>query len=154
MRVLRTLFLLMSVASCPFVMSGKAAKTAKSHVDEVSMMIGTDGSHETEYGGTTPAVGSPFAMTQWCAATRLNGISHTMYRRCDSVLIGFMGTHQPAIWMGDYGFMTLMPQSGELKIRRRTGRCVWSMGKKWLHLIIIRCHTLRENTAVRRLPRK
>ena len=85
MRVLRTLFLLMSVASCPFVMSGKAAKTAKSHVDEVSMMIGTDGSHETEYGGTTPAVGSPFAMTQWCAATRLNGISHTMYRRCDSV---------------------------------------------------------------------
>ena len=56
----------MSVASCPFVMSGKAAKTAKSHVDEVSMMIGTDGSHETEYGGTTPAVGSPFAMTQ-CA---------------------------------------------------------------------------------------
>ena len=98
-------------------MSGKAAKTAKSHVDEVSMMIGTDGSHETEYGGTTPAVGSPFAMTQWCAATRLNGISHTMYRRCDSVLIGFMGTHQPAIWMGDYGFMTLMPQSGELKIK-------------------------------------
>ena len=55
------------------------------------MMIGTDGSHETEYGGTTPAVGSPFAMTQWCAATRLNGISRTMYRRCDSVLIGFMG---------------------------------------------------------------
>lgn len=117
MRVLRTLFLLMSVASCPFVMSVKAAKTAKSHVDEVSMMIGTDGSHETEYGGTTPAVGTPFAMTQWCAATRLNGISRTMYRRCDSVLIGFMGTHQPAIWMGDYGFMTLMPQSGELKIK-------------------------------------
>lgn len=51
MRVLRTLFLLMSVASCPVVMSGKAAKTAKFHVDEVSMMIGTDGSHETEYGG-------------------------------------------------------------------------------------------------------
>ena len=41
-------------------MSGKAAKTAKFHVDEVSMMIGTDGSHETEYGGTTPAVGTPF----------------------------------------------------------------------------------------------
>ena len=49
MRVLRTLFLLMSVASCPFVMSGKATKTAKSHVDEVSMMIGTDGSHETAW---------------------------------------------------------------------------------------------------------
>ena len=50
MRVLRTLFLLMSVASCPFVMSGKAAKTAKSHVDEVSMMIGTDGRDDSGRG--------------------------------------------------------------------------------------------------------
>ena len=86
MRVLRTLFLLMSVASCPFVMSGKAAKTAKSHVDEVSMMIGTDGSHETEYGGTTPAVGSPFAMTQWCAATRLNGMNSYYFANFKSQL--------------------------------------------------------------------
>lgn len=130
MRVLRTLFLLMSVASCPVVMSGKAAKTAKFHVDEVSMMIGTDGSHETEYGGTTPAVGTPFAMTQWCAATRINGISRTMYRHCDSVLIGFMGTHQPAIWMGDYGFMTLMPQSGELKIKAKDRQVRLDRGKE------------------------
>ena len=65
-------------------MSGKATKTAKSHVDEVSMMIGTDGSHETEYGGTTPAVGSPFAMTQWCAATPAS----TVYPvRCIAVAI-------------------------------------------------------------------
>ena len=92
-------------------------------VDCVNMMIGTDGAHPTEYGGTTPAVSEPFGMTQWCAATRVNGISRTMYHHADTTSIGFMATHQPAIWMGDYGFMTLMPQSGSLKIaadERRT----------------------------------
>lgn len=89
----------------------------QSSIDHVNMMIGTDGTNPTEYGGTTPAVSMPFGMTQWCAATRINGISRTMYHYRDSTLIGFMGTHQPAIWMGDYGFMTLMPQSGELKLK-------------------------------------
>ncbi|MEO6804491.1 MAG: GH92 family glycosyl hydrolase, partial [Granulicella sp.] len=28
---------------------------------------------------------------------------------------GFIGTHQPAIWMGDYGYVTLMPQVGALR---------------------------------------
>lgn len=32
-------------------------------VDCVNMMIGTDGAHPTEYGGTTPAVSEPFGMT-------------------------------------------------------------------------------------------
>src|SRR5260370_27308231 len=27
---------------------------------------------------------------------------------------GFIGTHQPAIWMGDYGYVTVIPQVGEL----------------------------------------
>lgn len=117
MKFLQTLFLSVCVASCPAFMSAKNVKTHKSNLDAVDMMIGTDGPHETEYGGTTPAVGTPFGMTQWCAATRINGISRTMYHSRDSVLIGFMGTHQPAIWMGDYGFMTLMPQSGELKLK-------------------------------------
>lgn len=88
----------------------------KQPVDYVNMMIGTAGEHETEYGGTIPAVCTPFGMTQWCPATRINGISKTMYHHNDSSLIGFMATHQPAIWMGDYGFFTLMPQTDKLKI--------------------------------------
>jgi predicted alpha-1,2-mannosidase len=80
------------------------------------MLVGTTGADKTEYGGTTPAVSEPFGMTQWCAATRINRISRTMYHSNDSLLIGFMATHQPAIWMGDYGFFTLMPQVNTLKI--------------------------------------
>lgn len=81
----------------------------------MNMFIGSTGENPTEYGGTTPAVSEPFGMTQWCAATRINGISRTMYHANDTTLLGFMGTHQPAIWMGDYGFLTLMPQANVLQ---------------------------------------
>lgn len=90
--------------------------SAKEPIEYVNMFIGTTGKHQTEYGGTTPAVSEPFGMTQWCAATRINGISKTMYHYNDLGLIGFMGSHQPAVWMGDYGYFTLMPQVGKLKI--------------------------------------
>lgn len=89
---------------------------AQQPIDHVNMLIGSTGGHHTEYGGTTPAVSEPFGMTQWCAATRLNDISRTMYHYDDTHLLGFMGSHQPAIWMGDYGYFTMMPQMGKLKI--------------------------------------
>lgn len=89
---------------------------AQKPIEHVNMFIGSTGEHGTEYGGTTPAVSEPFGMTQWCAVTRINGISRTMYHYNDQQLLGFMATHQPAVWMGDYGFFTLMPQVDELKI--------------------------------------
>jgi len=39
----------------------------------------------------------------------------------DTAITGFIGTHQPAIWMGDYGYVTLMPQVGELRTTPETG---------------------------------
>lgn len=88
-------------------------------IEHVNMFIGSTGEHKTEYGGTTPAVSEPFGMTQWCAATRVNGISRTMYHYDDNEFIGFQGTHQPAVWMGDYGFLTFMPQVDNLKIKAK-----------------------------------
>lgn len=105
-----------SLLAVLFTLCGSASFGAeKAPVDYVNMFIGSCGPHVTEYGGTTPAVSDPFGMTQWCAATRLNKISATMYHHADDRLIGFMGTHQPAIWMGDYGYFTMMPQSGALR---------------------------------------
>lgn len=89
---------------CCALAGGVSLVKAQSNVDYVNMFIGSTGSHNTEYGGTTPAVSEPFGMTQWCAATRINGISRTAYNYNDTHLLGFVATHQPAIWMGDYGF--------------------------------------------------
>lgn len=67
------------------------------------------------YGGTMPFVAPPFAMTDWTAQTRQNKISVVSYQYQDTTISGFIGTHQPAIWMGDYGYVTLMPQVGALR---------------------------------------
>lgn len=107
-------YLLSLLVVCLF---GLSDMYAQQPIDYVNMRIGTDGEHRTEYGGTVPAVTTPFGMTQWCPVTRINGISRTMYHNKDSLLLGFMATHQPAVWMGDYGYMTLMPQCGSLKLK-------------------------------------
>jgi predicted alpha-1,2-mannosidase len=86
-----------------------------SAVDWVNTFIGTGGSSDgPEYGGTMPLVTTPFGMTNWTAQTRQNRISVSSYAYEDGAISGFIGTHQPAIWMGDYGYVTLMPEMGNV----------------------------------------
>jgi predicted alpha-1,2-mannosidase len=92
-------------------LSVRAQKTA---IDEVNVYVGT-GKGAIGYGGTMPFVTPPFGMTDWTPQTRQNKISVTSYEYSDPAISGFMGTHQPAIWMGDYGYVTLMPELDELK---------------------------------------
>ncbi len=82
----------------------------------INSYIGSTGATDSDYGGTIPAVAPPFAMTQWVAMTRENFISNNPYNYRDTTIIGFLGTHQPAIWMGDYGFISILPSSGAVKI--------------------------------------
>ena len=66
-------------------------------------------------GGMIPAVAPPFAMTRWTPQTRqhcmhavlrlnrcaeLADVSMCPYNQTDTMFHGFLGTHQPAIWMG------------------------------------------------------
>ena len=83
-------------------------------VSYVNPLIGTQRS-AIGYGGTMPFVTTPFGMTDWTPQTRQNKISVTSYNFDDTTISGFIGTHQPAIWMGDYGYVTVMPQVGELR---------------------------------------
>src|SRR5215216_6336953 len=94
---------------------GAATILAQQPVDEVNPMIGTTGPSVYDYGGMIPGVTVPFGMTHWTAQTRENKISVYSYNHKDETIQGFLGTHQPAIWMGDYGQVSLMPFSGELK---------------------------------------
>src|SRR5580693_4107795 len=83
-------------------------------VDRVNPYIGT-GSGKIGYGGTMPFVTPPFGMINWTPQTRQNRLSIVSYKYEDTSISGFMGTHQPAIWMGDYGYVTLMPELDNLK---------------------------------------
>jgi len=82
-------------------------------------MIGTTGPNVYDYGGMIPGVTTPFGMTHWTAMTRENKISVYSYNHGDKTIQGFIGTHQPAIWMGDYGYVSLMPSTGELQPFRK-----------------------------------
>ena len=94
------------------------AGAALDPVDKVNPIIGTTGPIGiVNYGGVCPWVASPHAMTDWTPMTQENRISRLPYRYEQKTIIGFMGSHQPTVWMGDYGFLTLMPETGERRIR-------------------------------------
>ena len=91
----------------------------KTPVDYVNPLIGSSalGFNEgKDGGGTMPCVGLPFAMTNFVAQTRENKISEMPYVYEDNTIKGFMATHQPTVWMGDYGYVSIMPQIGALKL--------------------------------------
>ena len=71
-------------------------------VDRVNLYIGS-GDGAVAYGGTMPFVTTPFGMTNWTPQTRQNKVGGVSYKYQDTAITGFIGTHQPAIWMGDYG---------------------------------------------------
>ena len=83
---------------------------AKSLVDYVNPMVGTALKGE---GGTAPFVGPPHAMTKLMPQTRENKMGTMAYVYDDSHFMGLMASHQPTVWMGDYGYVTIMPQQGQ-----------------------------------------
>ncbi|MCB9234962.1 MAG: glycoside hydrolase family 92 protein [Bacteroidia bacterium] len=68
------------------------------------------------YGRTTPFVTPPFGMTHWTPLTHYPHIAWCGYHYNTHRIIGFRGSHKPAMWMGDYGYVTLMPGTGRVKV--------------------------------------
>ena len=96
------------------LLAALASALVSDPVDWVNTYIGTAGGG-SDYGGTMPFVTTPFGMTNWTAQTRQNKISVSSYEYDDQSISGFIGTHQPAIWMGDYGYVTLIPELDAVK---------------------------------------
>jgi predicted alpha-1,2-mannosidase len=107
-----------------------ASQTAP--VDWVNLYIGT-GSGQIGYGGTMPFVTPPFGMTDWTPQTRQNKVSGVSYKYEDTAISGFIGTHQPAIWMGDYGYVTLMPEIDDLKTSPEDRRLPFTHADEVVH---------------------
>lgn len=91
----------------------------KQEVDYVNPIIGTPFAGfaaDLQGGGTMPNVGVPHAMTNFVLQTHENKMSRMPYIYEDSTVLGFMATHQPTVWMGDYGYLSVMPEVGPLKL--------------------------------------
>jgi putative alpha-1,2-mannosidase len=92
------------------------ARPDKEVVDYVNPLIGTTLEPNGRCnGGTLPAIGSPFAMTNFSPQTRENKTGTMPYVYEDTTIIGFIASHQPGPWMGDYGYVSVMPQIGKLR---------------------------------------
>ena len=81
----------------------------KNVVDYVNPFIGTAIKGE---GGTVPYIGTPFGMTNFVPQTREGKMGNMPYVYDDEYLEGFLASHKPTIWMGDYGYVSIMPQIG------------------------------------------
>ena len=82
----------------------------------VNPLIGTKGLFL--YGRTTPFVTPPFGMTHWTPVTRKARIAVPLYNYFDTRIRGFRASHKPAMWMGDYGHVTLKPVIGYINEKR------------------------------------
>jgi putative alpha-1,2-mannosidase len=88
------------------------SRPPRGNVLHVNPLVGTDGPDPTVYGGMVPSTAPPVAMTRWTPMTRENGISRCACHHPDPAVIGFLGSHQPAIWMGDWGHVAAVPVLG------------------------------------------
>ena len=98
--------------------------------------IGTTGTEPNKAGGMIPSVSPPFGMTRWVAQTQVSYVSATPYNaswaleggrdvghsglevnspltghvlQFNTRVHGFIGTRQPAIWMGESGSVSIIP---------------------------------------------
>ena len=118
--------------------AASAMGVEKAGLDYIDPLIGTEGAG-TEYGGMFPGVGQPFASLQWVGMTRLTEVGRTSYNFSDASLLGFIGTRQPAIWMGDYAQVSIAPRTGPVDVDFKTRGLPFShdseVAKPWLYRV-------------------
>lgn len=99
------------------IVGAQARPPSESNCQHVNPLIGTASYYpstaKASYGGLIPSTMVPFAMTRWSAVTRKNYVSAAPYEYKDKQIHGFIGTHQPAIWMGENGQVSLQAGIGK-----------------------------------------
>ncbi|WP_342410874.1 GH92 family glycosyl hydrolase [Paenibacillus sp. FSL R10-2778] len=82
-------------------------------LDYVNPLQGTESDFRYSHGNTLPLTAMPFGMAAWCPQTYEAGgtwFFHPRHRHLEGIRL----THQPSPWIGDYGHLTLLPQTGPL----------------------------------------
>lgn len=89
-----------------------------SFVDLVNPLQGTDSQRNFSHGNCLPLIDMPWGMTAWSLQTRNE--ARWFFHSDDRYLFGLRATHQPSPWMGDYGYVLMMPQAGQLEKNRHS----------------------------------
>lgn len=92
-----------------------AAGQAKSLVDYVNTLQGTNSRFEFSRGNTFPAVARPNGMHMWAPQTGRNGDGWKYQYEKDTIR-GFQQSHQCSPWSNDYAVFSLMPVVGDLVV--------------------------------------
>ena len=120
----------------------------------VNVMQGTNSSGSFSTGNTLPLFARPFGMTDWTLQSG-EGSWGWFFNPQGRQLQGIRATHMPSPWMGDYGYFTVMAQTGKtyLKAGQRTStyrpeECTFS--PNYLRVPLRRYSTLLEMTPTER----
>lgn len=86
-------------------------------IDYVNVKQGTNSEKRYSRGNTLPLIQRPFGMASFTLQT--NGDrGNWFYHPSDCSLEAIRLTHQPSPWMGDYGQVMFLPQTGEVQENR------------------------------------
>ena len=99
------------------------AQQAKTPVDYVNPLMGTDSKVALSNGNTYPAIALPWGMNFWVPQTGTMGHGW-IYTYASDKIRGFKQTHQPSPWINDYGQFSIMPMANGLKINEND-RASW-----------------------------
>lgn len=78
-------------------------------LESVRPFQGTNSQPDFSHGNCLPLIQRPFGFTAWTPQT---DEGRWMYSWNAARIQGIRATHSPSPWMGDYGYFTLMPQTG------------------------------------------
>lgn len=85
-------------------------------LDYTNLLVGNGGDEPNFTGGMIPSVSPPFGMTRWVAQTQVHYVSATPYNWTLDKVMGFVGTRQPAIWMGESAPISVCPGVGSVVV--------------------------------------
>ena len=112
--------------------AGPATAQPKALADYVNPLGGTDSSPSFSRGNLYPAVSVPFGMNAWTPQTGEN-VDGWTYQHSAIRIRGLKLTHQPSPWINDYGAFSLMPVTGELKVREKERASLFSHDREEAH---------------------
>jgi putative alpha-1,2-mannosidase len=90
----------------------------RDYVSYVNIKQGTFSEPRYSYGNTLPLVTAPFGMNGFVLQTKGSDggwFYHPSHKQTEGIRL----THQPSPWVGDYGHLVFMPQSGEVFVTEK-----------------------------------